>query len=152
MRMQGAAQGRVRSWLVRSHCILVGIANNRWCGNIGRQHRSNGIFVVADLEAGVWYQRCHDPSCHDYRSPAMPLPADVWRDACSTWRCDANHAQPPAAGQRVSTLDPGGGCLLELTDAEWQWIRRVEEEHTVLASVTHQTLTEPSDWDCMAVL
>ena len=36
-----------------------------------------GIFVSVDLKAGVWQQRCYDPDCRDYRSPAMPIPADA---------------------------------------------------------------------------
>jgi hypothetical protein len=51
----------------------------RWCGNVGRHHKSNGVFAIADLEAGVWYMRCYDPECAGWRSPALPLPADVWR-------------------------------------------------------------------------
>ena len=32
--------------------LLLNMAGNRWCGNIEREHRSNGIFYVADL--AVW--------------------------------------------------------------------------------------------------
>jgi len=49
----------------------------RWCGQVGRHHRSNGVFAVADLEAGCWYMRCYDPDCRGARSPALPLPGDA---------------------------------------------------------------------------
>ena len=32
--------------------MLYNIKNNRWCNNIGRFHKSNGIYLIADLQAG----------------------------------------------------------------------------------------------------
>ncbi len=29
------------------------------------------------LQEGVWYQKCYDPECRDYRSEMMPLPHDI---------------------------------------------------------------------------
>lgn len=31
------------------------------------------------LQGGVWYQRCYDPDCRDYRSETMPLPLALIR-------------------------------------------------------------------------
>jgi hypothetical protein len=31
--------------------LLLNMRGNRWCGNIGRAHKSNGIFYVVDLQA-----------------------------------------------------------------------------------------------------
>lgn len=48
----------------------------RWCGNVGRDHRSNLVFFSADLPAGALVQRCWDPECWAYRSePVALLPA-----------------------------------------------------------------------------
>lgn len=47
---------------------------HRWCRNIGRQHKSNGVYIVVDLSAGLWWQKCFDPDCRAYRSETMPLP------------------------------------------------------------------------------
>lgn len=33
--------------------MLYNIMGNRWCGHIGRPHKSNGIFIIADLQAGT---------------------------------------------------------------------------------------------------
>ena len=37
------------------------VMKNKWCANIGRHHKSNGIFIVADLTCGFLYQSCYDP-------------------------------------------------------------------------------------------
>lgn len=30
-------------------------------------------------QGGVWYQRCYDHDCRDYRSEAMPMPLELTR-------------------------------------------------------------------------
>lgn len=74
--------GSIRSWvsLDDGAVLLYNIKGNRYCGNIGRQHRSNGVFYVVDLEQGVWYQKCYDPDCRAYRSPVTPLPEELVRN------------------------------------------------------------------------
>ncbi|KAL6750801.1 hypothetical protein V8C86DRAFT_2798799 [Haematococcus lacustris] len=73
----------VRSWsytrdLPAAHSMLYNVQGSRWCGAVERQHRSNGVYYVADLKTGTWQQRCYDPLCRDYRSAAMPLPPPLW--------------------------------------------------------------------------
>lgn len=41
-------------------CGLAQVANNRWCWNIGRAHKSNHVFLVTDLSRGEVRQHCHD--------------------------------------------------------------------------------------------
>ncbi len=43
---RGGVQGEIRSWLYfpTSHLIIYNIAKNRYCENIGRQHKSNHVF------------------------------------------------------------------------------------------------------------
>lgn len=50
--MQGGVQGSVRSWIIWDDIgvILYNIKDNRWCGNIERAHKSNGIYIIADLQ------------------------------------------------------------------------------------------------------
>ena len=45
---QGGSQGSIRSWILTDsgNVVLYNIKGNRFCGNIGRQHKSNGIFYV----------------------------------------------------------------------------------------------------------
>ncbi|KAK9826250.1 hypothetical protein WJX74_002799 [Apatococcus lobatus] len=47
---------------------------SHWCENIGRCHQSNHIYFVVRFGEGVWAQKCHDPSCADFRSSWMPVP------------------------------------------------------------------------------
>ena len=80
VRVQGGVQGRVRSWVAappETGLLLLNMRDNRWCGNVGRAHRSNGTFYVVDLLGGTWHQKCYDPDCRAYRSPIMPLPAPI---------------------------------------------------------------------------
>ena len=51
--MQGGVQGQVRSWVdwPGAGLLLLNMRGNRWCGNVGRAHKSNGIFYVVDLQA-----------------------------------------------------------------------------------------------------
>eukprot|EP00873_Tetraselmis_striata_P020119 jgi/Tetstr1/440383/TSEL_028717.t1 len=74
---QGGIQGVVRSWMMLddANLLVLNIRNNRWCANIGRAHKSNGVFYVVDFQSGCWFQKCYDPECRHFRSGAMPLPA-----------------------------------------------------------------------------
>jgi hypothetical protein len=58
--------------------LLLNLRGNRFCGNVGREHRSNGVYCIVDLAGGTWHQRCYDPECRGYRSECMPLPLDTW--------------------------------------------------------------------------
>ena len=53
--------------------FIVSVIGNRYCLNIGREHRSNGIFFSIDLKAQTFKQLCHDPNCNRFRSPAVTL-------------------------------------------------------------------------------
>lgn len=63
-RVQGGVQGHVRSWVdwPEAGLLLLNMRGNRWCGNIGRAHKSNGIFYVVDLQA------CRVPTRHVQRA------------------------------------------------------------------------------------
>lgn len=73
-------RGLIRSWVaLDTSCgiMLYNIKGSRYCGNIGRHHKSNGVFYVVDLQQGVWYQKCYDPECRMYRSPVTALPEEL---------------------------------------------------------------------------
>lgn len=57
--------------------IIYDIGDNRWCGNIKRQHKSNHIYYIADLKFSHIYQKCHDFECTHYRSPETPIPSEI---------------------------------------------------------------------------
>ncbi|XP_055338534.1 DNA-directed primase/polymerase protein-like [Paramacrobiotus metropolitanus] len=57
-----------------THSIVYNIQGQyRYCQRIGRHHASNGIFFVAYLKEGIYYQKCFDPDCRHYRSPSYSL-------------------------------------------------------------------------------
>ena len=74
--------GRVRQWRYdgQTDSLLYDIAGNRYCSNIGRQHRSNNIFFTCHLSPGVLQQGCYDQSCAGYRGPQITLPEN-----CLAW-------------------------------------------------------------------
>ena len=55
------------------------------------------------LQGGVWYQKCYDPECRQYRSQIMPLPPAILQ------RLQADAASAAlwsAATQQVQTAQP----------------------------------------------
>ena len=84
-------KGYINSWKVYGVCssYLQGVAikvryqiggSNRYCGNIGRQHKSNQIIVECDLHPQRHHmiQSCWDPECKGYRSPPFNIPIDIY--------------------------------------------------------------------------
>ncbi|CBH11421.1 hypothetical protein, conserved [Trypanosoma brucei gambiense DAL972] len=62
--------------------LLFMLKGSRYCGNIGRQHRSNNVYISVDLHCGMWVQKCFDPECAGYRGPPQPLPPLVGNQCC----------------------------------------------------------------------
>ena len=82
--MMGVVEpGYIRCWFYFSHTekMVYEISQNRYCYNIGREHKSNSVMYVVDLKAEVYYQKCHDPDCREFRSAVWPLPAEtlIWK-------------------------------------------------------------------------
>lgn len=75
----------------------------KYCGNIGRHHKSNNVILITDLRKGEMYQKCFDPDCRGYRSPPWPLPP--------TLRPGADAEDPGYIDDSVSD-----GCLNDMMD------------------------------------
>ncbi|CAN4095207.1 unnamed protein product [Withania somnifera] len=75
----GNIPGKIRSWFWFSEYALMvyNMSRNRFCERIGRQHKSNHVIYVVDLQRDVYYQKCHDPECRGYRSSLRPVPDNV---------------------------------------------------------------------------
>ncbi|XP_060190078.1 uncharacterized protein LOC132619142 isoform X2 [Lycium barbarum] len=75
----GTIPGKIRSWYWFSEYALMvyNMSRNRYCERIGRQHKSNHVIYIVDLQRAVYYQKCHDPDCRGYRSPLRPVPDNV---------------------------------------------------------------------------
>ncbi|XP_052768226.1 DNA-directed primase/polymerase protein-like [Mya arenaria] len=78
---QDSGKGVIRHWTYfqEGELLVYEITRYRYCHNIGRHHKSNNVMLIADLQRGVFYQKCHDPDCHmqNYKSPEWPLPRHV---------------------------------------------------------------------------
>ncbi|CAK6442561.1 unnamed protein product [Pipistrellus nathusii] len=74
-------KGGIRRWnyFFPEELLVYDICKYRWCGNIGRAHKSNNIMILVDLKNEVWYQKCHDPVCkaENFKSDRFPLPAEI---------------------------------------------------------------------------
>ncbi|KAM6971958.1 DNA-directed primase/polymerase protein [Aplochiton taeniatus] len=72
-------QGSIRRWhyFASEQLIVYDILKYRWCENVGRFHKSNNIMILVNLKEEVWYQKCHDPACTDFRSSSYPLPQEI---------------------------------------------------------------------------
>lgn len=57
--------------------IIYDISGNRYCHNIGRQHKSNNIYYVVDMNSYIFYQKCHDPDCAGFHSAEKNLPPEI---------------------------------------------------------------------------
>jgi hypothetical protein len=108
--VQGGVAGSVRSWalLDGGSLLLLNVRGNRWCGNIGRAHRSNGIFYVVDLQQGWWCQRCYDPDCRCGGAAAWAIVGQP-RAAAGSYCYDAGWglSQIAGAAARVPTRSLG---------------------------------------------
>uniref|UniRef100_A0A0N5AMC0 DNA-directed primase/polymerase protein n=1 Tax=Syphacia muris TaxID=451379 RepID=A0A0N5AMC0_9BILA len=73
----------IRSWKISKHLITgrrfitYYLAGCRFCFNIGREHRSNGVFWTVDLDNAFCYQKCFDIDCRGTSSNYFPLPSFV---------------------------------------------------------------------------
>lgn len=56
--------------------LIYTIVGNKYCGNIDRQHKSNHIYLVVDLEKRNYVQKCYDPDCVGYKSNETQIPQD----------------------------------------------------------------------------
>uniref|UniRef100_A0A3Q3EFV8 DNA-directed primase/polymerase protein n=1 Tax=Kryptolebias marmoratus TaxID=37003 RepID=A0A3Q3EFV8_KRYMA len=72
-------QGNIRRWsyFAAEQLLVYDINKYRWCENVGRFHKSNNIMIVVDFKEEVWYQKCHDPDCRNFRSSTYPLPQEI---------------------------------------------------------------------------
>ncbi|VDD86795.1 unnamed protein product [Enterobius vermicularis] len=73
----------VRTWKLTKNsksghrCITYYLSGCRFCFNIEREHRSNGVYWVVDLDGCVCYQKCFDVDCKGTSSNHFPLPRFV---------------------------------------------------------------------------
>ena len=79
----------IRSYVMfqETATIILNLTSNRYCDNVKRQHKSNGVFLVVDVKLGYFYQKCYDPDCRHFRGDSHVLPLDVMAELNSVFEC-----------------------------------------------------------------
>eukprot|EP01147_Barroeca_monosierra_P000316 gene316-3685_t len=71
----------IRRWTYfpTSAVISYDISRARYCERIGREHKSNGVYFIVNLETGCYYQKCYDPECRtiSFKSTELHLPLSL---------------------------------------------------------------------------
>ena len=89
----------IREWSRSGSTLVYGIARNRYCERIARQHRSNHVFYVVDLAGGQARQMCTDRDCRGFASAPIPVPGGVLPSA-SAWEGAASERLSRWVGTR----------------------------------------------------
>jgi hypothetical protein len=85
----GGIQGVLTSWVLlkisrnKDFPVLklrYQVLKNRFCFNIGRPHKSNGIILEVDLMCKELTQSCWDVDCQGKKSPPITIPANLVPD------------------------------------------------------------------------
>jgi len=69
----GYAYLRSATYFPEGKTIVYHIGGDKYCANVGRQHRSNHVLYVVDLRLGLFVQRCTDPECRASKFQSDPL-------------------------------------------------------------------------------
>eukprot|EP01063_Lacrimia_lanifica_P032927 TRINITY_DN5730_c0_g1_i2.p1 TRINITY_DN5730_c0_g1~~TRINITY_DN5730_c0_g1_i2.p1 ORF type:complete len:968 (+),score=215.90 TRINITY_DN5730_c0_g1_i2:100-3003(+) len=86
------ANGGIVKWMQYDTALLYVISGTRYCHQVGREHKSNGIYLVVNFARCAVRQKCYDPDCGDYASSEVPLDAPA---QASIERYFAAQAPPP---------------------------------------------------------
>ncbi|XP_048585081.1 DNA-directed primase/polymerase protein isoform X2 [Nematostella vectensis] len=136
-------QGHIRKWVYfpQGKLLMFDIGGNKWCENIGRQHKSNHIMIVADLRHGVYYQKCYDPDCKriDYRSQERAIPEEL---------CPFQRDITDLEKSIEKELDEDDSDLCEIADLTEREARHSEHAHEQEKQTLDPTLFEDEeDWE-----
>ena len=71
--------GRITKWKIlkdnnKASLIIYCVERNRYCMNIARCHKSNGIYFVVKIDEKIVEQKCFDPECRNFVSPPIDIP------------------------------------------------------------------------------
>jgi len=134
---------------------------NRWCDCVSREHKSNGIFIIASWSRGVFWQKCWDADCRgsNFKSNEFPIPAVALASSLSgqsieeeeEWNEEFEQALAAVErNARLGSCGAGDGHAEEWNDDLEAELRRLED--TLLqrgldgASVPNAAANE-SDYD-----
>jgi hypothetical protein len=73
-------------WIVRRKfneelgALNLIVEGTRFCRRIGREHRSNHVYIVCRLDLGLMMQKCTDPDCRGFQSEPVDIPEEMLED------------------------------------------------------------------------
>nr|XP_019955886.1 PREDICTED: DNA-directed primase/polymerase protein [Paralichthys olivaceus] len=148
-------QGSIRRWnyFVAEQLLVYDIVKYRWCENVGTFHKSNNIMIVVDLKEEVWYQKCHDPDCRNFRSSSYPLPQEICVSYIMTLddedqayiMDDAGNIEPTQAQQRTACPQEEPADLWGDGQDEQDYLESLDDFEQTSAEISDQLLLS-----CMA--
>lgn len=71
---------RVRRFVSNGSRFVTIQTMSKFCMNICREHKSNHVYFVADLDHKTIRQRCHDEGCSKYQGLQHRIPPDVFNE------------------------------------------------------------------------
>lgn len=141
----GNVSGKIRCWYWFSeyNLMVYSMLRNRFCERIGREHKSNHVMYVVDLQWALYYQKCYDPDCRGYRSPSRPIPLEIIPETFGSGQSETN--------QNHATNDSSVETVAESPCSESWWLEAVKiadtvENTTNLLEVENYALSEDEEW------
>lgn len=76
------SRGKPTHWSLRGtadwQSIVYSVEGSRYCENVQREHKSNGVYYVVSCSGKSLTQKCFDPDCQNFRSVAVQVPPDCF--------------------------------------------------------------------------
>lgn len=91
-----APNGTIRSakFSPQFNTLTFIIKGCRFCHRIGREHKSNSIYLVARLSSGVIVQRCFDPDCKGFESAPVQIPEQIYQQLVEKYTKNPEFNEP----------------------------------------------------------
>lgn len=88
------------------------IQGSRFCRHIGREHKSNSIYLVCRLMSGTIVQKCFDPDCRGFESEPLRIPDEIlnqvraiYNDSAQTQQQEQIQPKKESIGSSYSYID-----------------------------------------------
>jgi hypothetical protein len=66
-----------RKWNAETNTLNLIVEGTRFCRRIGREHRSNHIYLACRIDFGTIVQKCTDPDCRGFASEVVEIPQEM---------------------------------------------------------------------------
>ena len=125
--------------------ILMTVSGCRYCQRIGREHKSNSIYIVVKLSSGVAVQRCYDPDCQGFESIPVQIPPQILETI--RMKYDKFYRKNKQQQTNDSTQESHDDGLIHINEDLPQPVREKpinEEQHFLSSSSSYESYDEDS--------